>query len=246
MAADTLSAGWTTVKTARPGRSSSCAGLSYALPMASTATAGRSSGARRSEGTYDERRDLLAESALTTLGQRGYAHTSLRDIAANSPFTHGVVHYYFRDKTELITYCVRSYKARCVHRYDDVVDAAGTAQELVVGFADRLVETIADEAPMHRLWYDLRTQAMFDANLRDDVLAIDADLEDMVWRVLRRYAELSGRELAVTSSEAYAVFDGVFERALLRHLAGQPDALPTLHATAQSLAAQLLTGHGRA
>jgi AcrR family transcriptional regulator len=91
--------------------------------MSSTATAaGRSTGARRGEGTYDERRDLLAESALTTLGQRGYAHTSLRDIAANSPFTHGVVHYYFRDKTELITYCVRSYKARCVHRYDDVVE----------------------------------------------------------------------------------------------------------------------------
>jgi hypothetical protein len=63
----------------------------------------------------------------------------------------------------------------------------------------------------------------------------------MVWRVLRRYADLSGRELAVTSGEAYAVLDGLFERALLRHLAGQPDALTTLHATAQALPGRLLT-----
>ena len=49
------------------------------------------------------RRDQLAESALQTLGELGYARTSLRDIAANSEFSHGVVHYYFTDKTELIT-----------------------------------------------------------------------------------------------------------------------------------------------
>jgi AcrR family transcriptional regulator len=211
--------------------------------MSATATtASRPSGpGRRGEGTYDERRDLLAESALTTLGERGYAHTSLRDIAANSPFTHGVVHYYFRDKTELITYCVRHYKARCVHRYDAVVEAAGTAEELLLGFADKLVETIVDEAPMHRLWYDLRSQAMFDAGLRDDVLAIDASLEEMIWRVMSRYAELTGREPSVTSSEAYAMLDGLFERALLRHLAGQPDALAALHRTARALPAQLLS-----
>lgn len=212
---------------------------------ATTTTASRPGGrARRGEGSYDERRDLLAESALTTLGERGYANTSLRDIAANSPFTHGVVHYYFRDKTELITYCVRHYKARCVHRYDNVVEAARTAEELVRGFADKLVETIVDEAPMHRLWYDLRTQAMFDPALRDDVLAIDATLEDMIWRVLRRYAELSDRELAVSSSDAYAMLDGLFERALLRHLAGDERALATLQETAHALPAKLLASIG--
>ncbi len=78
---------------------------------------------------------------------------------------------------------------------------------------------------MHRLWYDLRTQAMFDPALREAVLAIDATLEEMIWRVLSRYAELSGGTLAVTSGNAYAMLDGLFERALLRHLAGD-DARP--------------------
>jgi TetR/AcrR family transcriptional regulator, transcriptional repressor of bet genes len=207
------------------------------MPRATTAPDAR---ARRGEGSYDERRDLLAESALTTLGEHGYAHTSLRDIAANSPFTHGMVHYYFRDKTELITYCVRYYKARCVHRYDAVVRDSDTADALVTGFADTLVATIVDEAPMHRLWYDLRTQAMFDPRLREDVLYIDGTLEEMIWRVLTRLSELSGRALTVSSGNAYAMLDGLFERTLLRHLAGDEDALDSLRATALVLPGTLL------
>ena len=52
---------------------------------------------------FDERRNELAESALLTLGELGYARTSLRDIASNSPFSHGVLHYYFADKLELVS-----------------------------------------------------------------------------------------------------------------------------------------------
>ena len=134
-------------------------------------TAGRrSDGAGRAAADkYDERRNQLAESALQTLGELGYARASLREIANNSEFSHGVVHYYFADKFELIIYCVRYYKARCVTRYDAVVADSTTARGLLDAFAAKLVETLRDEAPMHRLWYDLRTQSMFEETLREAV-----------------------------------------------------------------------------
>ncbi len=187
-----------------------------------------------------ERRDQLAQSALLTLGQLGYARTSLRDIAANSEFSHGVVHYYFADKTELITYCVRYYKAQCVTRYDDLLAESGTAPELLDRFVDKLAETLVADSSMHRLWYDLRTQAMFEDTLRRDVLMIDATLENMIWRVLIRYAELSARPLVVDSGTAYAMLDGIFERGLLRHLTGDPDAVTTMRAQASALIPALL------
>lgn len=196
--------------------------------------------ARRGAGSYDERRDQLAESALTTLGELGYSRTGLRDIAANSEFSHGVVHYYFRDKTELITYAVRRYKERCVTRYDEAVAASTTAAELAERFADKLVETIRDEAPMHRLWYDVRAESMFEADLREDVLYIDDTLEAMIARVIERYATLSGRPLGIDHATAYAMLDGVFERALLRHLAGDESTLPTLHAVTVATLPRLL------
>ena len=191
---------------------------------------------------HDERRRALADSALRTLGELGYARASLREIANNSEFSHGVVHYYFHDKLELIVYCVRQYKATCVHRYDGVVADATTAEDLVAGFADKLVETIVEEAPMHRLWYDLRSQSMFEESLREAVLQIDKTLEDMIWRVVSTYAELAGREPAMAPSVAYGLLDGLFQQALLAHLCGREGVLDELRAQVHELMPVLLAG----
>ena len=164
------------------------------MPSTTTATKSPAKAPRRAPADkFDERRNQLAESALRTLGELGYARTSLREIANNSEFSHGVVHYYFSDKTELIVYCVKYYKAQCVRRYDGVVADSTSPDELLDAFAAKLVETLQEEAPMHRLWYDLRTQSMFDESLREAVLMIDGTLQDMIWRVVSRYAELAAR-----------------------------------------------------
>jgi TetR/AcrR family transcriptional repressor of bet genes len=166
---------------------------------------------------HEARRRALAESALRTLGELGYAKFSLREMANNSEFTHGVVHYYFADRLELIVYCVQHYKATCITRYDDVVNESLTADELLQAFTKKLCETIDREAPMHRLWYDLRSQSMFEPGLNDAVSHIDSTLADMIWRVLTRYAELAGATLAVDKPEAYGMLDGIFQQALLGH-----------------------------
>ncbi len=196
---------------------------------------------RTRESKADARRDQLAESALITLGERGYAKTSLREIAQNSPFSHGVLHYYFDNKIDLITYCVRYYKAQCVTRYDELVATSVTADELRARFADKLVETLTDEPHMHRLWYDLRTQAMFEVELQQAVLEIDKSLETMIWRVISRFADLSEAAPTLDAATTYALLDGVFEKALLEHLTGTGTALPTLHERAWGLLPSLIT-----
>src|SRR5579863_9492340 len=128
---------------------------------------------RRLVDKFAERRAELAEAALQTLSELGYARTSVREIAQNSAFTHGVLHYYFNDKVDLILCSVRQYKARCIMRYDDVVAQARSADELIDGFLDALARTLHDEAHLHRLWYDIRAQAMFDASFQADIAEID-------------------------------------------------------------------------
>jgi TetR/AcrR family transcriptional repressor of bet genes len=192
--------------------------------MTSTPMRSRSSREER----FEERRTQLAQSALETLGELGYARTSLREIAQNSAFTHGVVHYYFADKVELITHCVRLYKVQCVNRFDEIVLSSRNAPELLDRFAARLVETMTTEASLHRLWYDLRSQSMFEDSFRADVLDIDATLQGMVWRVVERYAALAGGTTLLDERATYALFDGLFEKALLHHLAGEADAAAEL------------------
>jgi TetR/AcrR family transcriptional repressor of bet genes len=192
--------------------------------MTSTPLRSRSSREER----FEERRTQLAQSALETLGELGYARTSLREIAQNSEFTHGVVHYYFADKVALITHCVRLYKTQCVNRFDEIVETSTTADELLERFALRLVDSIVTEAPLHRLWYDLRTQSLFEDAFRDEVLEIDETIQGLTWRVVTRYAALAGGLPILDERSTYALFDGLFEKALLHHLAGRADASPEL------------------
>jgi AcrR family transcriptional regulator len=195
-----------------------------------TSTDPRGRGVRRPADKFEDRRRELADAALQTLATLGYARTSLREIAQNSEFSHGVLHYYFRDKVELITYCVQRFKTQCIERYDAVATHATAADALARDAGDGLAATLASDAAMHRLWYDLRSQSMFEESFRLDVAEIDAGLERMIWRIVTTYARLVGREPACTSATAYAAFDGLFQQALLRHLAEDPAALDDLRA----------------
>src|ERR1700761_4825434 len=184
--------------------------------------------ARRQVDKFAERRGQLAPAALQTLAELGYARTSLRDIAQNSEFSHGVLHYYFSDKFELITYCVRQYKAECVTRYDNAVTTATTTAELKQGFGAAMAGTLREDATLHRLWYDLRNQSQFEEAFRADAREIDGSLERMIWRIVSKFAELSGTAPVVTPAVAYAMFDGLFQHALISHLAGNDAAAPDL------------------
>ena len=189
---------------------------------------------------FAERRAELGEAALQTLAELGYARTSLREIAQNSEFSHGVLHYYFTDKLDLILCSVRQYKARCVKRYDEVTATAATFDELLDGFVDALGNTLRKEAPLHRLWYDLRAQSLFEEAFRADVAEIDKSLEKMIWRVMSRFAEITGQPVRLPSNVAYAMFDGLFQQGLLKHLSGDKRAVATMQSNVRLVVSQLV------
>ena len=209
-------------------------------PRVSTAAEGPATRtSRRPTDRLAARRAELGASVLRTLGELGYARTSLREIAQNSEFSHGVLHYYFQDKIDLITSAVRLYKTECVTRYDDLVAAAGSAEDLRVAFGQAMASTMVEDELMHRLWYDLRNQSVFEPGLRADVRELDDGLCTMIWRVVQRHADLRGGEPGVTRTRAYAQFDGLFQHALFRHVADDPTAGDDLARDAADLLADL-------
>ena len=88
---------------------------------------------------------------------------------------------------------------------------------------------------MHRLWYDLRAQALFEPAFRTDIVEIDRNLEAMIWRIASRFAELGGNKPAISSGALYALFDGLFQGALLKHLSNDAGAIPDLLAEVRRL-----------
>ena len=158
------------------------------------------SGTSREE-RFEERRTQLAQAALATLSELGFARTSLREIAQNSEFTHGVLHYYFTDKVDLISECVRVYHQLLVANFDEGLATYEDLDTMAVGVAETLQRTITEETAQHRLWYDLRSHSMFNEEIREDVREIERTLEGFAWRVVLGYAELSGTEPVLDSLE---------------------------------------------
>jgi AcrR family transcriptional regulator len=174
------------------------------------------------------RRHSLAEAALETIAERGFARTGLREIAQHSDLSHGSLHYYFTDKNDLVAEAVRISKGRPGERHADILATATTAQELAERVADEMAYSLREEAPLHRLWYDLRNQALFESGFGDTIEMIEDQLEDAIWQLLERYAELRGKPSKYDRSLGYSIADGVFQNALIRHLRGDEGAIARL------------------
>lgn len=190
-----------------------------------TATApARSKGNSRRVDRNAERKAELAQAALNMLAEKGYARASLRDIAKASGFSLGVIHYYFKDKAELIRFCVERYKQDFIASLRAAVAEAESLASLKQGVARVLLQSLNEQPQEHRLWYDIRAQSLFDESFRPGMWAIDRQLEGLIAEMLRKMADMSGRPPRVSAGTAYAMLDGFFQRYLLRQLEQRADA----------------------
>lgn len=193
--------------------------------------------ARSHADKFAARRAMLARSALATLAEHGFANTGMREIAHDSTLSHGSLHYYFQDKDDLVGEAVWYFKSVCARRYDDILATATDGPELLERVADTMATTLRDEAGSHRLWYDLRVQALFGRGFGDTIVRIDDLLQTMVWSIVQRYAELTGRQPLLAPGLAYAIVDGLFENELIRYLRGDAGAPDRLRRDCQALLA---------
>ena len=167
---------------------------------------------KRSDQRAEMKRELAAH-AVTTLAQLGYARTSLRDIAAQSDRSLGALSYYFADKVDLISYCVRLYKENFVKRIDEIMTAATSAEMVLEGFVGGLVEAIDKDSETHRLWYDIRSQSLFEDGFHEVVSEIEQALINVIGR-LSAHLDIS----TIGVKELYYLLDGSFRFHLQKKL----------------------------
>ena len=67
----------------------------------------------------------------------------------------------------------------------------------------------------------------------------------MIWRVMSRFAELAGGPCGLPPSAAYALFDGLFQQGLLRHLSGDKQAVAAMQDNVRRSIDQLFMGARR-
>lgn len=157
------------------------------------------------------RKDALAESAIEALKKYGYARTSLRDIAKETGQSLGVLHYYFDSKEALLIHCIGLYQDAFMRTVLEATAAETGRAERAKALCAALASAIADQAHLHRLWYDIRGQAMFDQVFGSAVRAV----EDRLIGMMAPFAED-----AMAQAQLYTRLDGAFRYLLQQRLAG--------------------------
>ena len=180
---------------------------------------------RRSAAKLEERRAELALSALTTMARRGFANTSLRDIASDSPYSHGVLHYYFEDKWELFAHCLTMFNEHRGQLLVELDDADLTAEDFRTATARTVAQGVGDNTSGYVVWYDLRSQPGIDESVAETIERIDKERRFGAKYATTRHAELAGAQLVYTADTSYALSDGLIRHGVRRHVAGDPDAL---------------------
>ncbi|WP_185960874.1 TetR/AcrR family transcriptional regulator [Aliiroseovarius halocynthiae] len=192
--------------------------------------------ADRKTAKRDAKKRQIAESAILALKELGYANTGLRDIAAHSDLSLGMLHYYFEDRAELIIYCVEIYKQEFVRKFVDALETAHGRDQVIDAFTEALVASIVDDNMTHRLWYDIRTQAMFDEAFRPVV----ANIEEALIGILRTAFDKAGHGAPSNIDIHYALLDGAFRYIMQAQIGAPARTRDELTALFQKLLSQIL------
>src|SRR5947209_2795587 len=86
----------------------------------------RRTGMRRTKAEAAITREHLLEAALQCIATKGYAATTLDDIARQAGTTRGAIHWHFGNKAELFNILVRERYMQAATIFQDVYTAGGS------------------------------------------------------------------------------------------------------------------------
>jgi AcrR family transcriptional regulator len=146
------------------------------------------------EGRRSERMRSIIRSAYAIVGRKGFVNVSLADIAAEAGISKALLHYYFKDKEELVgeiyTYTIGLYFERIAPVYDNPLPLVDKIDRIIDVYYEFLQEnpewfTVLMELTILGMQNPVRRQEMF----RQHVAMRDATAEQ--FRLARDTERLS-------------------------------------------------------
>ena len=96
-------------------------------------------------------RQLLLKKALTVFSKKGYAATTLEDIAREAEVTRGAIYWHFGSKAELYNTLVREYSDRGNAIVQQAASEGGTLIEILRRVFIRQLQAIEDDRDLRAL-----------------------------------------------------------------------------------------------
>ncbi|WP_262420074.1 TetR/AcrR family transcriptional regulator [Paraburkholderia sp. 31.1] len=132
----------------------------------------------RAESRERTRRRLL-DAAASSIAEKGFAATSVEDIAAQAGYTRGAFYSNFSSKSDLFVELLRLDHQNMQENLQKLRDAAPSSENLQVQLTLLYAQCYRDDNN-YIIWAEARLHAMRDAEFRQHVNALCLQKRDMI------------------------------------------------------------------
>ncbi|WP_062049096.1 TetR/AcrR family transcriptional regulator [Bacillus sp. JCM 19034] len=151
-----------------------------------------------------DKRQLLIDAAYKVFSRKGFNNASIKDVAREAGITPGLVHYYFKNKEELLISVQSNIQEQYHHKYDN-------QEELEINPLDVLLEVksrVNKEPDWYRWRYELFSLGLKGDPLKQEVKNILQSGRESLSHPLQKLNSDLGQTEALASI-LLSVFDGL-------------------------------------
>ena len=160
-----------------------------------------------------EKVEAIIRAASRAVARKGYAQVSLRDVAEGAGVPKSLLHYYFKDKNQLMEALLRFLNRRYVKIIDRVARLPlSTSEKLERGF-EEFQKFTAREPKWMLMILDLLVQAVHRPEGKKEAYSLYEEVSGIITRVLQKERDADGErgeiDEAVMSSLIVATMIGL-------------------------------------
>lgn len=172
---------------------------------------------QQNEVVRAQSRERILASALTLFAERGYAGTSVRDIARAAGIAQGLLYNYFASKEDLL-YALFTQAMADVHDSFGDAEQGGTPAERLERLIRRSFEVVAAHRDFWKLSYSVRMQTVVLVDLGE---RLDAWIATILATLEHHLRATGVANPEIESAVLFALIDGIAQHYVMR-----PDSYP--------------------
>lgn len=120
----------------------------------------------KKNNTSQKRRSQLTKAAYKVVARKGYYNFTIKDIAKESGLSAGLVHYYFKDKEDLLLNLIREMNKNLKKYLNRALSESDSPADKLMIFCDQAFQLVETEKDYFYVLIDFWTQINHNARIK--------------------------------------------------------------------------------
>ncbi len=146
---------------------------------------------RRKNDIINVRRAQLTKAAYKVVGQKGYYDFTIRDIAKEAGLSTGLVHYYFKNKEDLLLTLLKEMNSNLKFYLNKALTVLSDPRDKLLAFCDQAFDLMDKEKAYFHVLIDFWAQMNHNNRIRQANIKLFQSYRDEISAILKE-GEASG------------------------------------------------------